>query len=85
LLDRTGSSAEVSAQAALIPSQGRTAVALGILSSREFRMYDFEGYYNALLHRPADSAGLSSWAMSSLDVSTVRVDFEASAEFFVSG
>jgi hypothetical protein len=75
----------VSAQATLVASQGRTAVALGILSSQEFRTDDFEGYYNALLHRPADSAGQSGWVMSPYDVGTVRSGIEASSEFFVSG
>jgi hypothetical protein len=85
LLDRAGSSAEISAQAGLVPSQGRTAVALGILSSQEFRTDDFEGYYNALLHRPADSAGLSNWVMPVFNIGAVRVDMEGSAEFFTFG
>jgi hypothetical protein len=85
LLNRTGSPAEVAAWAAAVPSQGRQGVALGFLTSPEFRGYQFEGYYNALLRRPVDPLGLSAWVLSTLNVEDVRVAFEASPEFFGNG
>ena len=65
-------------------------MARNFLNSQEFRTDDFEGYYNALLHRPSnpdntDPNGLNGWVISSLDVSSVRIDFEASPEFFSNG
>ena len=57
---------------------------LAVLSSQEYRGDQFEGYYDALLHRPAD-AGLAGWLASGLDVHAVRVGFEASGEFFSNG
>jgi hypothetical protein len=59
-------------------------VALGFLSSQEFRTDQFEGYYNVLLHRPAD-AGLAYWLASGLDVHAVRVGFASGGEFFSNG
>ena len=58
---------------------------LDFLTSTEFRTDDFEAYYNALLHRPDDSASLNSYVFSNLDVASVRVVFEASLEFFING
>ena len=60
-------------------------MALGFLHAPEFRADMFEGYYNALLHRPDDPGGLDYWVFSGLDLSTVRQGFEASAEFFANG
>jgi hypothetical protein len=85
LLDRTASDPEVAGWLAAVQQVGRQGTALGILQSQEFRTCQFEGYYNALLRRPDDPAGLNSWVMSNLDMGTVRIHFEASAEFFVNG
>jgi hypothetical protein len=60
-------------------------VALGFLGSQEFRTDQFEGYYDALLHRPSDPGGLSAWVNSGLDEFHVRVAFESSPEFFSNG
>jgi hypothetical protein len=57
-------------------------VALAMLHGQEFRTYQFEGYYNALLHRPNDLAGLNGWVMSNLDMHSVRIGFEGGPEFF---
>ncbi len=82
LLNRSASSGELSAGAAELAAVGQQSVALGVLQSAEFRQDQFEGYYNALLHRPSDQPSLNSWVFSNLDIDTVRIDFEASAEFF---
>ncbi|MFL5341170.1 MAG: DUF4214 domain-containing protein [Gemmataceae bacterium] len=85
LLDRSASSTEVAGWVAAVPSLGRQNVALAYLQSQEFRTDDFEGYFNALLHRPGDLAGLNSWVKSNLDVAAVRIGFESSGEFFANG
>jgi hypothetical protein len=85
LLNRTASSAEVAGWVNALPELGTQGVALGFLQSQEFRTDQVEGYYNALLHRPADPAGLNNWVMSNLDMHTVRLGFEASPEFFANG
>jgi hypothetical protein len=82
LLDRSASPGEVTN---LARAGGRQAMALVVLQSQEFRTDQFEGYYNALLHRPADPTGLNGWVMSNLDMGSVRIDFEASPEFFSNG
>ena len=85
LLNRSGAASEVSGWVNNLPAQGRPGVAMAILSSSEFRTYQFEGYYNALLHRPDDMTGLGGWVSSGLDIATVRIDFESGDEFFSNG
>jgi FG-GAP-like repeat/Domain of unknown function (DUF4214)/FG-GAP repeat len=85
LLNRTGESAGAAAWLGALPQLGRPGVALGFLQSPEFRTDHFEGYYNALLHRPADAAGLNGWVFSNLDIGAVRIGFESSPEFFLNG
>jgi subtilisin-like proprotein convertase family protein len=85
LLNRTGEASGVAFWVAAVPAAGRQGVALGFLRSVEFRTYDFEGYYDALLHRPSDAAGLNGWVMSNMDVGSVRIAFETSPEFFTNG
>jgi hypothetical protein len=87
LLDRPADANELSSQTAgldVSSASARQAGALGVLQSPEFRTDQFEGYYNALLHRPSD-AGLNGWASSGLDLHSVRLHFETSDEFFVNG
>jgi hypothetical protein len=85
LLNRTGSDAEIAGWINALPQSGRLGVAQLILASPEFRTDDFEGYFNVLLHRPADPAFLNMLAFSGLDVSFVRTFFESSPEFFNNG
>jgi hypothetical protein len=85
LLGRQGGAAEVAGWVNALPQLGRQGVALGLLQSQEFRTDQVEGDYTALLHRPADPAGLNDWVMSNLDLHTVRIGFEASPEFFTNG
>ena len=68
-----------------LPSLGRQGVAMGFLISPEFRADQFEGYYNALLHRPDDQPSLNTWVFSALNIEDVRISFEATPEFFVDG
>lgn len=82
LLFRSGSTDDVNLLTSDLASYGPTAVAASFLSSAEFRGDLFEGYYNALLGRPADSAGLNSLIYNGLDMETVRVGMESSAEFY---
>jgi hypothetical protein len=85
LLNRFASSGETADGVAALQTAGRPGLASAVLQSQEFRQDQFEGYYNVLLHRPSDAAGLNSWVFSNLDIATVRVDFEANAEFFSNG
>jgi hypothetical protein len=85
LLRRKGSDFEVAGWIHALPALGRQGVALGFLHSTEYRTDLFQQYYNDLLHRPADAAGINGWVSSGLDSSSVRIGFEASSEFFTNG
>jgi len=85
LLNRTGGADEVAGWVGILPRAGLQAVAASFLASGEFRADLFEAYYDALLHRPSDAQGLGGWVFSGLDASNVRIAFEATPEFFVSG
>jgi hypothetical protein len=54
-------------------------------SGSEFRHDLFEGYYNALLHRPSDGNNLDAFAASAGDACSIRIGFESSPEFFTNG
>jgi len=90
LYHRTASPAELSFVVGLLPSEGRQGVALEFLQSPEFRRYQFEGYYNALLHRPdnpdgIDPNGLTAAVFSAADMAAVRLGFEGGVEFYFNG
>jgi hypothetical protein len=90
LLNRRGDALEMAGLLNVLPVVGRQGMALGFLKSPEFRTDQFEGYYNALLHRPSnpdnmDPNSLNNWVFSNMDMSTVRIGFESSAEFFANG
>jgi hypothetical protein len=82
LLGRAGSAAEVSSWVNQLPTLGRQGVAFAFLTGSEYRTVTFEQYYNVLLNRAADSAGLQGFVSSSLDQTSVRVAIEGSAEYF---
>ncbi len=82
LLNRTASSAEVAGWVSDLPALSQQGVAMGFLTSTEFRTNDFEGYYEGVLQRPSDAAGLSGWVNSSLNLFSVFVGFESSDEFY---
>src|SRR5207237_261020 len=81
LLNRTASAAEVSGWSAALPTLGAGGMAAGFVQSREFRALEVQALYSTLLQRPADEAGLTGWVDSGLDLSTIRADIGASAEF----
>ena len=85
LIARVGEAAGVSGWVNAVSPLGRQATAQRFLGSAEFRADDFEGNYNALLHRPDDAQGLNGWVFSNLDAASVRMAFEAAAEFFNNG
>src|SRR5262249_14583015 len=84
LLDRAATPNEVASWLGSVAG-GSAGVALAFLSSQEFRLYQFEGYYEALLHRPADAGHRNTWAASALDLLSVRIGIEASVEFLTAG
>lgn len=85
LLNRAGAAAEVAYWVDQVPQVGREEVARSILGAAEFRADQFEGYYNALLHRPGEPGTLEDWVFSDFDLNAVRLGFEASDEFFANG
>jgi hypothetical protein len=85
LLGRTGGTAEVAGWVGALPQLGESGVAVNIVESQECRTDLVEGYYNGLLHRPADLTGLQNWVFSGEDALTIRIGIEASAEFFTNG
>ncbi len=88
LLGRTGLPTEVASWVSVfsVVQGGRQGVALAFLQSIEFRTDQFEGYYNALLHRPTTPTdNLPALVLSGLDMATVRIEVEASAEFYTNG
>jgi hypothetical protein len=88
LLGRSAGSAELAGWLAALPGLGRAGVPQALLQSAEARNDVFEGYYEALLHRPSsgtDQPFLSNVIGSSVDDHSVRLLFESSAEFFSNG
>ncbi len=95
LLGRAGSPAEVAGWLGAFPqlvsrdaelsAAARQQVALGFLSSQEYRTNQVAGYYHDLLHRPYDLGGLDGWVFSGLGLHDIRLGFYASAEFFTNG
>ena len=85
LLGRTASPSEVTPWVGYIPSLSRGGVALAFLSSPEYRNELITAYYETLLHRPPEPAGFTVWQSSGLDMLSMRIGFESSPEFFVSG
>jgi hypothetical protein len=85
LLNRPATASELANGVVGMATMGRAGYVLSLLRGPEFRTDQFEGYYNALLHRPAEPTGLNSWLMSNLDIHSVRIGFETSPEFFAIG
>ena len=85
VLHRIGSAADMASWHSIFQAGGYSAVAKGFLTGPEFRQDQFEGYYDALLHRPGDN-GLSGWVGSADDLFTVRTKFESTNnEFYNNG
>ncbi len=85
LLGRTASDAEVMSWVATLPQQGRLGVALGFLTSGEYRTDLVQSDYGVLLHRSPDPQGLAFWVGVGEDALDLRIGFEASPEFFTNG
>jgi hypothetical protein len=83
LLKRTASDAEVQGWVQSVVGAGRQAVAEGFLNSREFRADTVSAFYNELLGRPADQAGLDAWTSSNLDIPQIRMGILESSEFAI--
>ena len=60
-------------------------VVLGILRSKEYRDYQAEACYTALLGRPSEVGALDYWFATGLDETGLRVGFESAPEFFTNG
>jgi hypothetical protein len=85
LLGRIPSATELASQVAALQQVGQQALALGILQSTEYRDDVVEGYYTSLLHRTGSAAEIAYWVNTGLDVHTIRMDIEDSAEFLTNG
>jgi hypothetical protein len=85
LLGRTPSSTELAGQVVALHVFGRQVLALGLLEGTEYRADVVQGYYTSLLHRTASAAEVASWVNTGLDLHTIRMDIEDSAEFFLNG
>jgi hypothetical protein len=69
----------------LLPLIWQAGIAADFLGTPEFRADLFEGHYDALLHLPSDPSGLHNWVFSGEDMSTVRIGFESTGEFYLDG
>jgi hypothetical protein len=85
LLNRSATPAEVGEWVNLLPTLGRTGVALAFLESNEFRTGMITAFYTNFLLRPPDPAGLAAWVGSGESLDQIREGFEMSAEFFANG
>jgi hypothetical protein len=85
VLNRTASSGEISAWEGVLASSSPTSVALGFLTSAEFRTDEVTTFYVELLSRTPDDAGLAGWVNTNLGLTAIRVGFLGSAEFMAGG
>ena len=85
LLNRRASSSDINFFSNLVNSVGRQQVAFTLLTSAEYRSDQIITYYGqALLGRtvPPSSQEVSFWVNSGLDLTSIRIDFLATSEFF---
>jgi hypothetical protein len=87
VLNRTASAGEVQGWLGSLAASGRNAVASGFLHSGEYRGLMVQSYYSSILHRgtPASAAEVNGWVASGLDLTSIRVGFEESYEYFLDG
>jgi hypothetical protein len=81
LLNRTASAAELSGWVNALGTAGRSGVALGFLSSVEYRGLVVSSDYATILKRTPSSTEVHGWAASSLSMSNIRDSFLLSSEF----
>lgn len=84
ILGRRPAPAEVTAWEQVLPNVLRGGVALGFLSSAEFRGNNVAQFYRELLDRPTPptAAETNSWVFSGIDLTSMRVLFKSSPEYF---
>lgn len=82
LLGRGATDAEVDGWVNLKAVLGNDGIAKGFLTSMEFRSKAVFTFYDRLLDRDADQAGMNFWVSASMDLAKVRRGFESSDEFF---
>jgi subtilisin-like proprotein convertase family protein len=85
LLSRKASSSDIAFFTNLLPKIGRQQLALALLTSTEYRSDQVTIYYGpTLLGRsvPPSSQEVSGWVNSGLDLTSIRINFLASAEYF---
>jgi uncharacterized protein YkwD len=87
LLNRSPGSGEIASWVSQLPVIGRPALIQSILNSSEYRTDIVRSYYSGLLHRSTapTAAEIAGWVNSGLDLITIRMNFEASAEFALNG
>lgn len=85
LLNRQGNTSDVAFWTNVLTTQSQQFVAMAFLTGSEYRTITITGYYNNLLHRAPDTAGLNFWVNSNLDLATIRSDFESTPEYFTNG
>jgi hypothetical protein len=71
----------------VLAGPGRSAAALIVLQSQEYRTDLVEWDYANLLHRssPPSNAEVSGWVFSPLDLTGIRVGFMGSYEYVLNG
>jgi subtilisin-like proprotein convertase family protein len=84
LLQRQPGASEVNFWVGQIPTLGRAGVAQAILGSIEYRRLVVNGYYTNLLGRtqPPSQGEVDGWAFSGLDITSIRIGFLSSLEYF---
>ena len=84
ILKRSPSQAEINGWLAVLPNLTRGGVALIFMGSPEFRNTNVQNFYRDLLQRPTPptAAEANGWVQSGIDLTSIRVLFKASPEFF---
>jgi hypothetical protein len=85
LLNRIPASAELNGWVSAVASQGAAKVVSYFVSSFEYRADTIASYYVNLLHRSAAPAEVAAWANARLDLYSLDLIFEATAEYFQNG
>jgi hypothetical protein len=85
VLNRTASSGEIAQWVNVLNTSTTAHVALGFLTSTEFRTDLFTAFYINILHRPPDQGGLTNWVNSTRGFTRVRLAFLGSQEFINNG
>ncbi len=82
LLGRTPNDGDVAFWSGLAAGAGRGAVAKAFLGSAEYRAYAVDSYFVTRLHRAAPPSVRDAFSASRLDLYSLRLVVESSAEFF---